>query len=137
MDWGNLPVIDSSLGFGILPGFRCGTSFAFEATPHVLELPPTVMDSTHVYHLRQTAEQTLEAWRAPLREVAAVGGTFVPIFHPHHFDGIAHRGWREMLFDLLDDARRLGYEFVLLHQAAQQDQQNVDELLPRIPEAPR
>ncbi|CAN5325086.1 hypothetical protein BH09SUM1_BH09SUM1_16970 [soil metagenome] len=102
------PFVDSSLGFGAHPGFRRGTSFVHEVAQGLLELPPTTMDSTYLYWLKQEPEAALEHMLILMQRVRKVGGAFVPVWHPHNMEPLLHPGWREAFFDLVYEAKRRG-----------------------------
>lgn len=114
---GESPLVDSSLGFGEAPGFRHGTCFPFPVAPGVVEQPPIAMDSTYIYHWRETPRKAAAHALSLMEQCRAVGGTFVLIMHPHHFHETVSPGWKAFLLDLIDDARAAGALFQSLAHA--------------------
>ncbi|MBI1289689.1 hypothetical protein GC173_00400 [bacterium] len=104
-------LVDSSLGFGEIPGFRHGTCFPFATSPSVIELPPVAMDSTFIYHLRLSPERTFDRLATLMDRCRLVGGCFVLVMHPHHFHECVRPGWKALLFDLIRRAQSTGARF--------------------------
>lgn len=102
------PYVDSSLGYGGREGFRRGTAFPFPLRPDAVELPPTVMDSTLIYHRKMTPGKAWDVSIALLERVRLTGGVFVPIWHPNNMDDYLFPGWGELLYDLSREAMRRG-----------------------------
>lgn len=111
-------MVDSSLGFGQLPGFRRGTAYPFIANETVLELAPTVMDSTYIFWLRYTPSRTHEEVLKLMERVRRTGGAFVMVWHPHLMEDILFRGRLDSFYDIIYEAKRRGAQFRSLADAA-------------------
>lgn len=100
-------LVDSTLGYGGVAGFRRGTAWPFLAGGAV-ELPPCVMDSTLRHHMGLGPEEAYDAAVRLLDNVRQTGGAFVPIFHPHNMEDYFWPGWRDVFFDLIAAAKQRG-----------------------------
>ncbi len=111
------PVIDSSLAYGAVEGFRRGTAIPFLLGGRILEAPPSIMDSTLLFHRKDDPGSALGKFQRHLEAVREAGGVFIPIWHPHLLNGLEYPGWRDVLYDLVYDARAAGHSFQLLADA--------------------
>lgn len=111
------PVIDSSLAYGAVEGFRRGTAIPFFLGGRILEAPPSIMDSTLLFHRKDDPGSALGKFRRHLEAVRAAGGVFIPIWHPHLLNGLEYPGWSDVLYDLVYEAREAGHSFQLLADA--------------------
>jgi Family of unknown function (DUF7033) len=121
-------LVDSSLGFGSAEGFRRSTAWPFRSAQGVIELPPTVMDTTLRYFQGLDAEQAYERSVALMEKVQQTGGAFVPIFHPNNQDPFLWPGWREVLQDLSREAKRRGGSLQSLAHCARMLQTRSDQM---------
>lgn len=122
-------IVDSSIAFGAREGFRRGTAWPWRPAPGVVELAPCVMDTT-LRHFTgaDTADAAHDRSVALLRQVAATGGAFVPVWHTNNLDPYLWPGWRDALIDVIREARRLGARFQSLATVAVHWQHQADRL---------
>lgn len=103
---------DYSMGYAALPGFRAGicNSYNFydldmEAETKLRIHPFTVMDGTLKDYMNLTPADAIEQIRSLIKEVKAVNGTFISLWHNDTLSN-QHRwtGWLKVYKELLDMA---------------------------------
>lgn len=109
--------IDSSVGYGRIEGFRRATAWPYALAPGIVEAPPTIMDSTLIHFRRDTPETATTRALTMMATVAANGGLYIPIWHPHNMEPIEHPGWAEVLVDLVREAKSRGARLLPLAHA--------------------
>lgn len=101
--------VDSSLAYGGVCGFRTGTAIPYRLEDStVWEAPPVAMDTTMRLREGLSPDQAFARLRALMNDVAATGGTLVLIAHPQYLEPLLWPGWRELLLDVVAEARRQG-----------------------------
>jgi hypothetical protein len=134
---------DSTLGYAGVCGFRLGTCIpgriATEAggfADGAMEVPPCAMDVTLRYREGLDAAQSFERVRALTERAEEVGGAAVLIWHPHHLEEALWPRWREVVFDLVADARRRGARIEPITAVARAFRERYDSLARQLAEAP-
>ncbi len=121
------PLVDSSLLFGRVTGFRRGTAYPFRIGEGVIEQPPSLMDATLRYQHLMTANQALATGLKQVEHVARTGGVLTVVWHPHNLEPILWEGWSEALADLLEEVPKAGGRFQTLAAAALELQALADQ----------
>jgi hypothetical protein len=122
-DW-----VDSSLAYGPACCWRRGTAYPFRVNDRLVEAPPAVMDTQLRYHESRTVEAAFDHLCNLLDAVARTGGIFAPIWHPNEMDVLLASDWRELFFDLVEEARRRGAVFSPLARTALELQHQADAI---------
>jgi hypothetical protein len=99
---------DFTMGFASRPGFRasiCTPHFFFDILDDkqtTLKIVPfQVMDVTLLNYRNMNAEEALNKIKALMKETAAVGGTFVSLWHNESLSGLENwKGWREVYTEM-------------------------------------
>ena len=100
---------DYTMGFADSPGFRAGTSMPFnffdlnsnrklDITLH----PLSVMESSFIYYLNTTPEESIIPIRNIIDEVRNVGGTFISLWHNQSLGENAEwKDWRNLFLEMI------------------------------------
>lgn len=106
---------DFSMGYGSINGFRASVASPFywydlekEETTYLLVYPFCYMEANSYYEQKQTPEQALEEMRHYYKEVKAVDGMLITIWH-NTFLGTEEKfkGWREVYLQFFNEVNRL------------------------------
>lgn len=106
--WRDQRVIDSSIAFGAVTGWRLGTSVPHPTAGRAWEVPPAAMDVTFRYREGLHADGATERALTLMHRARASGGVFTYVAHPQNLEDMLWPGWRAGLFDLFAEARRKG-----------------------------
>lgn len=106
---------DYSMVFADQPGFRAGTSYAFDWYDLVYEKhtklrihPSCVMDRTLKDYLKLSQTDALNLINEMIDSIKMYGGEFIPIWHNDSINGKGEwAGWDEVYINMLKQARLL------------------------------